>query len=643
MRKLKTALGLKIAGTSIAALALAACSSDPDLDASQTGDGTDTIELSEFPDRPYWGDTHLHTDNSVDAFGFGVRLGPEEALRFASGEEVTATTGAQAKLARPLDFLVIADHSDALGATRRLYDAPRWYVNWVIGDETVLRWYDMMHESPEQSQLAIAELITAASNGTVPEALADPETAAENTKDIWNTHLGMLDRYNQPGTFTAIAGYEWTRMPGGNNLHRVVMFRDGSDRTRQTIPFPGLSTTAEQLWDYMAAYEAETGGRVLAIPHNSNVSNGLMFETTMPDGSPMTAEYAAKRAAAEPVVEVTQIKGDSETHPFLSPNDEMAGFGVGGWDRGNLSLTQESTPDMYAGSYARSALLRGLSLEQQMGVNPYAFGMIGSTDSHTSLATGDEDNFYGKHTGTEPASEDRAIVPQNLGTRIGRFGWHYLAGGYAAAWARGNTRAEIFDAFARREVYATTGPRMSVRIFGGFDFTADDWNGDWVRAGYTRGVPMGGELTDTGSAPTFLISALKDPDGANLDRVQIVKGWVSASGETQERVFDVVWSDMDTRARSGGRVPAVGDTVNREDATYTNSIGAAELRTTWSDPEYTAGQSAFYYVRVLEIPTPRWPLFDAVRFGFELPEDAMAEAVAQERAYTSPIWLKPAE
>ena len=589
----------------------------------------------------YWGDTHLHTDNSVDAFGFGVRLGPEEALRFARGEEVTATTGAQAQLARPLDFLVISDHSDALGATRRLYDAPRWYVNWVIGDETVLRWYDMMHESPEQSQRAIGELITAAANGTTPEALADPEAAADATKDIWNTHLGILDRYNEPGTFTALAGYEWTAMPDGNNLHRVVMFRDGSDKTSQIVPFPGLGNAAEALWDSLAAYEENTGGQALAIPHNSNVSNGLMFEMTMPDGSPMTAEYARKRAEAEPVVEVTQIKGDSETHPFLSPNDEMAGFGVQGWDRGNLPLTLESTPEMYAGSYARSALLRGLSLEAQLGVNPYAFGMIGSTDSHTSMATGDEDNFWGKHTGNEFNEEDRALAEQNLGTREGRFGWHYLAGGYAAAWARGNTRAEIFDAFQRREVYATTGPRMTVRIFGGFDFSDSDWDGDWVRAGYSRGVPMGGELTDQGDAPTFLVSALKDPDGANLDRVQVVKGWLDASGEMQERVYDVAWSDMDTRRRSAGRLQPVGDTVDRATATYTNDIGAAELRTTWTDPDYSAGQRAFYYVRVLEIPTPRWPLYDAVRFGFDLSEEAMADAVAQERAYTSPIWLKP--
>lgn len=631
----------KIVGASILAIGVAACSdSGPEASADQAGDGTDTIELAEFPDRPYWGDTHLHTDNSVDAFGFGTRLGPEAALRFARGETVTATTGADTQLARPLDFLVIADHSDALGATRRLYDAPRWYVNWVIGDETVLRWYDMMHESPQQSTRAIGELITAAAEDNMPEAFADPEASAEGTKDIWNTQLSMLDRYNEPGVFTALAGYEWTAMPDGNNLHRVVMFRDGSDKTRQTVPFPGINTAAPQLWEYMKNYEAQTGGRVLAIPHNPNLSNGLMFQMTMEDGSPMTKEYAALRAWAEPVIEATQIKGDSETHPYLSPNDELASFGELGWDFGNLSLSQKTEPSMHAGSYARSALLRGLTLEEQLGVNPYAFGMIGSTDSHTSLATGDEDNFWGKHTGNEQSYTDRAIQGQNLDTREGRFGWHYLAGGYAAAWARGNTRAEIFDAFARREVYATTGPRMSVRVFGGFGFTADDWDGDWVRKGYTDGVPMGGELTDQGEAPSFLISAMKDPEGANLDRVQVIKGWLDAAGNMQEQVYDVVWSDMATRGRIAGKLAPVGDTVNREDATYTNDIGAAELRTTWTDPDYQPGQRPFYYVRVLEIPTPRWTLFDAVRFGVTLSEDAMADAVAQERAYTSPIWLK---
>lgn len=635
MRKLTAKLAVMVG----ASITLASCGES--ISPEQSGSGEGTIELAEFPDRPYWGDTHLHTDNSVDAFGFGVRLGPEAALRFARGEEITATTGGQAQLARPLDFLVISDHSDGLGATRRLYDSPRLGVV-AMGDDTLLRWYDMMHESPEQSQLAIAELITAAADGTLPEALRDPERQAEATRDIWQTHLDTLDQFNEPGVFTALAGFEYTLMPDGNNLHRVVMFRDGSDRTKQVVPYPGLDTTAEGLWDYMIAYADATGGQALAIPHNSNLSNGLMFELTAPDGGPMTAEYARKRAAAEPVVEVTQIKGDSEAHSFLSPNDEFAGFGDTGWELGNLPLTRPTTDDMLAGNYAREALKRGLSLEEQLGVNPYAFGMIGSTDSHTAFATGDEDNFWGKHTGNELGIEDRALAPQNLGTRVGRFGWHYLAGGYAAAWARGNTRAEIFDAFKRREVYATTGPRMVVRMFGGFDFTQEDWNGDWVREGYTRGVPMGGELTDQGDAPVFMISAQKDPDGANLDRVQVVKGWVDASGEVQERIYDVVWSDMENRRMRGGKVPAVGDTVDRENVSYTNTIGDVSLQATWTDPDYVEGQRAFYYLRVLEIPTPRWTLYDAKRFGFALSEEAMADAVAQERAYSSPIWLKPA-
>ena len=376
----------------------------------------------------------------------------------------------------------------------------------------------------------------------------------EATRDIWNAHLEMLDRYNKPGEFSAFAGFEYTLMPGGNNLHRVVMFRDGSARTKQVIPYPGLETDVEGLWDYMTAYEEATGGQVLAIPHNSNVSNGMMFELTGPDGGAMTAEYARKRANAEPIVEVTQIKGDSETHSFLSPNDEFAGFGDPGWELGNLSMTIKSTPDMYAGGYIREALKRGISIEEKLGVNPYAFGMIGSTDSHTAFATGDEDNFYGKHTGSEPAINDRALRGQNLGTDASRFGWHYLAGGYAAAWARGNTRAEIYDAFKRREVYATTGPRMVLRIFGRVRFCRELIG---TATGCVRAIREAyrweASCQDRGKAPTFLISALKDPDGANLDRVQVVKGWVDSSGETQERVYDVVWSDMEDRARSGGK------------------------------------------------------------------------------------------
>lgn len=624
----------------IAALALAGGAAwyfdlfTPRANAEQASNGEGTVELAEYPDRVYWGDTHLHTDNSIDAFGFGVRIGPEEALRFAKGEKVKSTTGLDAQLARPLDFLVIADHSDGLGATKRLMNAPRALVR----DPTLRRWQAMLREGGASSQRAIAELITAAADNKLPEALRDPEMQREGTTEIWQENLRLVDLYNQPGTFTAFAGFEWTLMPDGNNLHRVVMFRDGAPTIGDTLPFAGIGTEVDALWDYLEAYEKGTGGQALAIPHNSNMSNGLMFELTGPNGQPMTEAYAARRARWEPVVEITQIKGDSETHSFLSPNDEFAGYGDWGWDLGNLPLTADSTPDMYAGSYVREALRRGLSVEQRLGVNPYRFGLIGSTDSHTGLATADEDNFFGKHTGNEP-QKGRAIQPQNLGTREGRFGWNYLASGYAAAWARGNTRAEIFDAFKRREVYATTGTRMSVRVFGGFGFDEGSFGKDWVKTGYSSGVPMGGVLNDTGTAPRFMIEALKDPEGANLDRVQVVKGWVDAAGNTQEKVFDVVWSDAAKRPLTGGKVPSVGNTVDVAKASYTNTIGAAQLRTLWTDPDYQPAQRAFYYVRVLEIPTPRWVLFDALRFGVKLgPEVVKTE---QERAYTSPIWLLP--
>ncbi len=588
-----------------------------------------------------WGDTHLHTSNSIDAFGFGVKLGPEEALRFARGEEVTSTWGLKAKLERPLDFLVIADHSGGLGATQRLYDAPRF----LISDPTLRRWHDMMHEGHQGRQRATMELINAAGDGSLAKILPREE-GRKGTEQIWKSHTGIVERYNEPGKFTAFMGFEYTLMPQGDNLHRVVMFRDGKLRADQVLPYDPTTEgteTVDKLWDYMDAYEKKTGGKALAIPHNSNLSNGLMFDMVAPGGGPVTADYARRRALREPLVEVTQIKGDSESHPFLSPNDEFAGFGDAGWDLGNLTMQRAKTPDMLGGDYVREALKRGLALEAKTGVNPYKFGLIGSTDSHTSLATADEDNFFGKHSDGEPNAK-RASQQQNLGTRQGRIGWHYLAGGYAAVWATANTRAAIFDAMMRREVYATTGPRMQLRVFGGYDFSDADWAGDWVKAGYARGVPMGADLKprakDASGAPCLMISALKDPEGANLDRVQVVKGWIDASGKLNERVFDVVWSSPEKRALVGGKLTPVGDTVDIAKASYSNSIGAAELRAVWRDPEFNAGERAFYYVRVLEIPTPRWVLFDALRYGAKLLPGT--ELKSQERAYSSPIWYNPA-
>ena len=584
-----------------------------------------------------WGDTHLHTSNSIDAFGFGVKLGPEEALRFARGEEVTSTWGLKAKLERPLDFLVIADHSGGLGATKALYDAP----GFLIRDPVLRRWHDEMHKGPEGMQRVTAELIDRVGRNDLPKSLTDPERQRKTSTNIWTQHSTLIERYNEPGKFTAFMGFEYTLMPGGNNLHRVVMFRDGKSRTDQVLPYdPGQGDTpVSQLWDYMDNYEKRTGGKVLAIPHNSNLSNGLMFELVGPGGGPMTAEYARRRAAREPVVEITQIKGDSEAHPFLSPNDEFAGFGTAGWDLGNLTMQAAKKPQDFAGEYIREALKRGLAIEAKTGVNPYKFGVIGSTDSHTALATADENNFFGKHSGGEPNGK-RASEPQNLGTRVGRFGWHYLAGGYAAVWATANTRAAIFDAMMRKEIYATTGPRINVRFFGGWDFKSSDLAGNWVMAGYKRGVPMGGNLKPGSGAPSFIISALKDPMGANLDRVQVVKGWVDASGQMREKVYDVVWGDANKRQKGAdGKIPAVGDTVDIAKASYSNVIGDPELQTVWVDPEFNANQKAFYYLRVLEIPTPRWVLFDAIRYGAKLLPGTQLKS--QERAYSSPIWYNP--
>ena len=422
-----------------------------------------------------------------------------------------------------------------------------------------------------------------------------------------------------------------------------MIFRDGKDKADQIVPFSSIdSDNPAMLWRFMDAYTAKTGGDVLAIPHNGNLSNGRMFALVDFDGRRMTREYAETRARLEPVYEVTQIKGDGETHPFLSPNDEFAGFEL--WDKGNLDLTALKTPDMLQYEYAREALKNGLRLEQEIGVNPFKFGMIGSTDSHTSLATANSDNFFGKHSGAEP-SPTRA-THEFLASSDGKakiMGWEMTASGYAAVWATENTRDAIFDALERKEVYATTGPRMVVRFFGGFDFTsADARTRNPAAVGYARGVPMGGDLAAAppGKSPSFLVAALKDPIGANLDRIQIVKGWQAADGQLSEKVYDVAWGDAKTRAPdANGKLPPVGNTVDVANATWTNTIGDPELITVWTDPDFDPALRAFYYVRVLEIPTPRWTAYDAARFHVQMPPEV--PMVVQQRAYTSPIWYSP--
>ena len=591
-----------------------------------------------IPTRLFWGETHLHTSFSMDAGAFGARLGPEDAYRFARGEEVTSSTGQRVRLSRPLDFLVVADHSDNMGFFPDLFaGAPH-----VLTDPTGKRWYDLVQSG--EGKTAAREIIDAFSRAAFPEAIFyGPDTKAY--KNAWARTIAAAEEYNDPGRFTAFIGYEWTsQVPPGDNLHRVVVYRDGADKASQTVPFttypPAGSTNPEDLWTRLEAYEEDTGGDLLAIPHNGNMSNGLMFPLVNPVGDrPLDRRYAERRDRWEKLYEVTQMKGDGEAHPFLSPNDEFADFGT--WDKGNLNLSVLKTDDMLAGEYAREGLKRGLQLEAELGINPFKFGLVGATDSHTGLATADDENYFGKTSAMEP-NPDRMTHPFAKFGDVAIMGWETLASGYQAVWATENTRAAIFDAMERRETYATTGPRMLVRFFGGWDFEpADAATRQPAAIGYSKGVPMGGDLRSAppGTSPSFLVAALKDPIGANLDRVQIIKGWMDSGGDLHERIYDVAVSDGRQIGPDGRTRTPVGNTVDVANASWTNTIGDTELITVWVDPDFDPNERAFYYVRVIEIPTPRWTAYDAKYFGLDVPDDV--EMVGQERAYTSPIWYTP--
>ncbi len=588
-----------------------------------------------FPTQVYWGDTHLHTSNSLDARAFGTTLGPEEAYRLARGEEITATHGEKVKLSRPLDWLVVADHSDGMGAMNEIIKGNPNLMN----DPTVKDWYTRINEGGKTALMATMDVINSFALGKIPPILLDEEFS----QTIWDRYIETAEKYNDPGTFTSIIGYEWTSTENGNNLHRNVLYRNNGNVAKQMLPYTtSESFNPEDLWKWMERYEEKTGGDVLALAHNGNLSNGIMFpvEVNPATGKPLDGNYAKDRIKWEPLYEITQIKGDGETHPLLSPNDEFADYE--NWEKGNLNLSVPKTDDMLQYEYAREALKNGLKMEEALGTNPYKFGVVGSTDSHTSLATAEEDNFFGKHSGNEPsAHRANGIVAEFGGNKI--FDWELIASGYAGVWATENTREALFDAMARKEVYATTGPRILVRFFGGWDFSSEDAKNRLpAEIGYTKGVPMGGDLrtAPSGKSPTFLVGALKDPYGGNLDRIQIVKGWLDKSGKTQEKVYNVVWSDMDDRkSDKNGKIPDVGNTVDVKNATWSNTFGRAELISVWKDPDFDPKLKAFYYARVIEIPTPRWTAFDAKRFGVKMPKES--PMTTTERAYTSPIWYTP--
>jgi hypothetical protein len=592
-----------------------------------------------YPTRVYWGDQHLHTSFSADAGLVGDRLGPDDAFRFARGEQLRSSTGQLVQLDRPYDWLVVSDHASYLGLPQGLAEANPAILNTPAGK----RWYKGFKEGGKAAYDAFLQMTVdfAEAKSSIPA-----EALVKLTRPIWERSIAAAERNNKPGKFTAFIGFEWTQSIRGNNLHRVVVFRDGADRAKQVLPHSEFdSARPEDLWKYMAAYEAKTGGRLLAIPHNSNLSGGMMFASRTSSGKPIDKEYAQARSRFERLVETAQTKGASETTPRLSPRDHFANFE--NWDKANIFSTIATTPEMLPYNYVRSALKLGLEHEAKLGVNPFKFGLIGGSDSHTSMSTTRAENFFGVAPNTEPKPQrwKEYFIKSRVGPELSTYTWEFAPGGLGGVWARENTREAIWDAMERREVYCTTGTRPTVRVFGGWDFKAKDLGKPdpvWVEQGYARGVPMGGDLSDPpkGQAPTFMIKALCDPDGAYLDRVQIIKGWLDGKGKTHEKVIDVAWSGDRKRDPQTGTVPLVGSTVDVRNATWTNTIGAPVLTGFWKDPDFDPAQLAFYYVRVIEIPTPTWLAYDAKRFGVKMPD--YVPMTVTNRAYTSPIWYSPA-
>ncbi len=593
-----------------------------------------------FPTKVLFGDVHVHTGLSGDAGGSGTRLMPSDAYRFARGEQITSNTGQPVRISQPYDFLAVADHTDGMGV---ILDILAGTPN-IMADPYGRELNAAFNKGGKIARQATVGMIAKFAQGEINEAL-NYQPGNPAYKATWETIVQAAEDYNEPGVFTALIGFEWTSLVKGNNLHRVVLMRDGADKATMIEPYtttpPKGSPNPRDLWKWMENWETKTGGQMLAIPHNGNLSNGWMFPLVdnFDNNNPLDDAYLTARSRWEPLVEVTQAKGDGEAHPLLSPDDAFADFET--WDMGNLDVSQRKTPEMLPGEYARAALKRGL---ESPGINPYKFGMIGSTDTHTALSSSAENNFFGKMASAEP-KPGRSFGVEKINRELGikRLGWQTVAGGVVAVWAKENTRGEIFDAMQRKETFATTGPRIRVRFFGSFEFTeADARTRQPAALGYRKGVPMGGDLPGApkGKAPAFLVAAMKDPQSGNLDRIQIIKGWLDARGEAQEKVYDVVWGDADKRTLDrNGSVPPVGSTVDAKTATWTNTIGNAELITVWHDPDFDPSAKAFYYARVIEIPTPRWTTYDAARFGEEIPSGAPVSI--QERAYTSPIWYTP--
>ena len=569
-----------------------------------------------------WGDLHIHTSYSTDAYTMGVRTTPDDAYLFARGGTIEHGAGYPIRIDRPLDFAAVTDHSEYMGVSRQDED------NLQVLEERSLR-ERLLDDGPLSMTWVLLSIYR---NVSGLQLYADSPELQAITQNAWQLMIDTADAHYEPGIFTTLVGYEWTSMPEGQNLHRNVIYRDTNV---PEIPFSSLdSGNPEDLWDALDAQRAQ-GKTMMAIPHNGNVSNGLMYDRRQFDGSPLTAEYAAQRLRNEPISEILQIKGSSDTHPMLSPEDEFADFEL---LTGQLSASADVSEPR--GSYARDALRAGIEFSHAEGFNPYRFGVIGSSDSHNSSSSVEESRHHGK----------LPLMDGSAGLRLGKSIFvpgslhrtkNWGAAGLAGVWAQQNTRESVYDALERRETFATSGPRISLRFFGSFDYTADMMQSpDLLELAYRGGVPMGGTLrasVDAGiSAPAFALWVAKDPVGANLDRLQIIKGWVDVDGNSREKVFDVVLSDQ-RRPEANGNIPPVGNTVDVASASYTNTIGAQQLQALWRDPEFDPAREAFYYARALEIPTPRWSTYDAMRLGVEAPQPTSL----QERAISSAIWYQP--
>ena len=613
----------------IGALAIAACSpiDDPTLFPEY-----DPANAEPPPPKPavehnplrnlLWGDLHIHTSYSTDAYTMGVRTSPDDAYRFVRGGSIEHGAGYAIRIDRPLDFAAVTDHSEYMGVSRADESSSGGL------EERSLR-ERLLNDGPLAMSWALLSIV---SNVTGLELYAGTTQARAISMNAWQLMIDTAEAHYEPGVLTTLVGYEWTSMPDGQNLHRNVIYRDTNV---PELPFSSLdSGNPEDLWDALDGQRAD-GMTMMAIPHNGNVSNGLMYDRTQFNGGPLTAQYAAQRMRNEPVSEILQIKGTSDTHPMLSPQDEFADFEL---MTGQLSASGDLSEPR--GSYARDALRAGIEFSHAEGFNPYRFGVIGSSDSHNSSSSVEEDRHHGKlplMDGTAGLRLGKSIfVPGSL-HRTKNWG----AAGLAGVWAQENTRESVYDALERRETFATSGPRISLRFFGSFNFSPDMMeNPELLEQAYTLGVPMGGVLSNSNDTqtptPAFALWVAKDPAGANLDRLQIIKGWIDTDGNSQEKVFDVAFSDQ-RQPDAGGNIPPVGNTVDVAKASYSNTIGAQQLQAFWRDPEFDQTREAFYYARALEIPTPRWSTYDAMRLGVEAPHPTSL----QERAISSAIWYQP--